>query len=100
MADNGVTCSMSRPGNIWDNAAMDSFVSSLKTERVGKTMYRSRAQAKADVFDYIECFYNPTRQHSTLGHLSPIDFEMEAGVASMSLSRCLPNRQQARTPLC
>lgn len=81
MADNGVTCSMSRSGNCWDNAAMESFFSSLKTERIGKKVYRTRAQAKADVFDYIECFYNPTRRHFTLGYLSPIDFEREAGVA-------------------
>jgi putative transposase len=81
MADNSVTCSMSRSGNCWDNAAMESFFSSLKTERIGKKVYRSRAQAKADVFDYIECFYNPTRRHSTLGYLSPIDCEREAGVA-------------------
>ena len=81
MADNGVTCSMSRSGNVWDNAAMESFFSSLKTERIGKKVYRKRAQAKADVFDYLECFYNPTRRHSTLGCLSPIDFEREAGVA-------------------
>jgi putative transposase len=81
MADNGVTCSMSRAGNVWDNAAMESFFSSLKTERVGKKIYRTRDQAKADVFDYIECFYNPNRRHSTLGYLSPIDFELEAGVA-------------------
>lgn len=53
----------------------------LKTERIGKKVYRTRAQAKADVFDYVECFYNPTRRHSTLGSLSPIDFEREAGVA-------------------
>ena len=81
MSDNGVTCSMSRSGNVWDNAAMESFFSSLKTERIGKKVYRTRAQAKADVFDYVECFYNPTRRHSTLGYLSPIDFEREAGVA-------------------
>lgn len=81
MADNGVTCSMSRSGNVWDNAAMESFFSSLKTERIGKKVYRTRAQAKADVFDYVECFYNPSRRHSTLGYLSPIDFEREAGVA-------------------
>ena len=81
MADNGVTCSMSRSGNVWDNAAMESFFSSLKTERIGKKVYRTRAQAKADVFDYIECFYNPTRRHSTLGYLSPIDFERQAGIA-------------------
>jgi len=81
MADNGVICSMSRSGNCWDNAAMESFFSSLKTERIGKKVYRSRAQASADVFDYIECLYNPTRRHATLGYLSPIDFEREAGVA-------------------
>lgn len=80
MADNGVTCSMSRSGNVWDNAAMESFFSSLKTERIGKKVYRTRAQAKADVFDYIECFCNPTRRHSKLAYLSPIAFEREAGV--------------------
>jgi putative transposase len=81
MMDNGVTCSMSRSGNCWDNAAMESFFSSLKTERIRRKVYRSRDQARADVFDYIERFYNPTRRHSTLGYLSPIDFETEAGVA-------------------
>lgn len=81
MQDNGVTCSMSRSGNCWDNAAMESFFSSLKIERVRKKVYRSRDQARADVFDYIERFYNPTRRHSTLGYVSPIDFERQAGVA-------------------
>jgi len=81
MADNGVTCSMSRSGNVWDNAAMESFFSSLKTERIARKTYRSRNQAKAEVFDYIERFYNPTRRHSTLGYLSPIDFERQANVA-------------------
>lgn len=81
MADNGVTCSMSRSGNVWDNAAMESFFSSLKTERIARKTYRTRNQAKAEVFDYIERFYNPTRRHSTLGYLSPIDFERKANVA-------------------
>lgn len=81
MADNGVTCSMSRSGNVWDNAAMESFFSSLKTERIARKTYRTRNQAKAEVFDYIERFYNPTRRHSTLGYLSPIDFERQANVA-------------------
>jgi len=48
---------------------------------VGKKVYRTRAQAKADVFDFIESFYNPNRRHLTLGYLSPINFELEAGVA-------------------
>jgi putative transposase len=81
MADNGVTCSMSRSGNVWDNAAMESFFSSLKSERIARKTYRTRNQAKAEVFDYIERFYNPTRRHSTLGYLSPIDFERQANVA-------------------
>ncbi len=81
LADHGVTCSMSRAGNVWDNAAMESFFSSLKTERTAAKTYRTRAQARADVFDYIERFYNPTRRHSTLGYLSPMEFEMKAGVA-------------------
>jgi putative transposase len=75
MADNGVACSMSRSGNVWDNAAMESFFSSLKTERTARNVYRSRNQARADVFDYIELFYNPQRRHSTIGYLSPMEFE-------------------------
>jgi putative transposase len=81
MEDNGVTCSMSRSGNVWDNAAMESFFSTLKTERTARKVYRTRNQAKADVFDYIECFYNPKRRHSTLGYLSPVEFERKAGLA-------------------
>src|SRR3546814_16954767 len=65
MADNGVTCSMSRSGNVWDNAAMERFFSSLKTERIGKKIYRTWAKAKADMFDYIECFFTQTRLHRT-----------------------------------
>jgi putative transposase len=71
---------MSRSGNCWDNAAKENFVSSLKTERVARKTYRTRDQARADVFDYIERFYNPTRRHSTLGYLSPMDFEKKTGV--------------------
>ena len=81
LQDNGVNCSMSRSGNVWDNAAMESFFSSLKTERTARKVYRTRVQAKADVFDYIERFYNPKRRHSTLGYLSPIEFERRAGLA-------------------
>jgi putative transposase len=81
MADNGVACSMSRSGNVWDNAAMESFFSSLKTERIGKKVYRSRDAARADVFDYIERFYNPVRRHSTLGYLSPLEFERKVRLA-------------------
>ena len=81
LADNGVICSMSRSGNVWDNAAMESFFCSLKTERTARKTYRTRDEAKADVFDYIERFYNPKRRHSTLGYLSPMEFEMQARLA-------------------
>ena len=81
MADHGITCSMSRSGNVWDNAAMESFFSSLKTERTARKGYRTRDNARADVFDYIERFYNPRRRHSTLGYLSPAEFEERAMLA-------------------
>ena len=81
LADQGLACSMSRSGNCWDNAAMESFFSSLKTERTARTLYHTRVQAKADVFDYIERFYNPRRRHSTLGYLSPMEFERQAELA-------------------
>lgn len=75
LKDQGITCSMSRAGEVWDNSAMESFFSSLKTERTSRKVYRSRTDARSDVFDYIERFYNPTRRHSTLGYVSPIQFE-------------------------
>lgn len=67
--------SMSRRGNCYDNAAAESFFSSLKKERVRRTIYPTRQAAKADLFDYIEVFYNRTRRHSHLGQVSPADFE-------------------------
>lgn len=81
MAGHGITCSMSRSGNVWDNAAMESFFSSLKTEHTARKVYRTRDDAKADVFDYIERFYNPRRRHSTLGYLSPVDYEEQTKLA-------------------
>ena len=75
LADQGVTCSMSRRGDCWDNAAMESFFSTLKRERVYRRQYATRDQARADVFDYIERFYNPRRRHSTLDLVSPDQFE-------------------------
>ena len=75
LAELGIVCSMSRSGDVWDNSAMESFFSSLKTERVNRRVYASRDEARADVFDYVERFYNRRRQHSTLGYLSPAAFE-------------------------
>jgi len=81
MADNGVVCSMSRSGNVSDNAATERFFSSQKTERTAAKTYRSRDEAKADVFYDIERFYNAERRHSTIDYLSPMEFERRAGLA-------------------
>ena len=79
LKEQGITCSMSRAGEVWDNSAMESFFSSMKTERIARKVYRSREEARADVFDYIERFYNPTRRHSTIGYVSPVQFEQAQG---------------------
>jgi transposase InsO family protein len=68
-------CSMSRKGDCWDNAVAESFFSTLKTERVHHRLYRDRAEARRDIFEYIAVFYNRVRLHSTLGYLSPAQFE-------------------------
>ena len=81
LADHGITCSMSRSGHVWDNSAMESFFSSLKIERVNRRVYATRDEAKADVFDYVERFYHPRRRHSTLGYLSPVEYENAMGSA-------------------
>ncbi len=81
LVENGIECSMSRAGDVWDNAAMESFFSSLKVERVDRKVYRTRDEARADVFDYIERFYNPRRRHSTLGYDSPMAFEAKMRIA-------------------
>lgn len=81
LAENGVTCSMSRPRNAWDNAAMESFFSSLKTKHIRNKRYRRRDAARADVFDYIEQFYNTVRRHSTISYISPVEFEKKVGLA-------------------
>lgn len=70
-----MTSSMSRKGNCWDNAVAESFFGSLKTERVYFTKYNTREEARRDVVDYIEMFYNSKRRHSYLGYLSPMAFE-------------------------
>ncbi|MDH5216158.1 MAG: IS3 family transposase [Gammaproteobacteria bacterium] len=73
--DHGIVCSMSGTGNCYDNAAMESFFHSLKTEWVYHEKYKTRDQAKASVFEYIEIFYNRTRRHSTIGQIAPMQFE-------------------------
>ena len=70
-----VVQSMSRPGNCWDNAVAESFFQLLKRERIRRQVYATRNDARADVFNYIEMFYNPIRRHSFAGDLSPVEFE-------------------------
>lgn len=73
--DNHIVVSMSRTGNCYDNAVMESFFSTLKCEWVHHQDYKTRAQASLDVFEYIAGFYNTMRRHSSLGYLSPNEFE-------------------------
>jgi len=75
LAENGIKCSMSRKGNCYDNACVESFFGSLKNELVHYVKYESRDQAALELFGWIEVFYNRVRKHSTLGYLSPVDYE-------------------------
>lgn len=77
----GIVCSMSRKGNCWDNAPVESFFSTLKRERIHRRQYDSREEARADIFQYIELWYNRRRRHSSLGYLSPEEFERRAAAA-------------------
>lgn len=71
----GITCSMSRRGDCWDNAPMESFFASLKKELVHHEDYQTRQEARASLFEYVEVFYNASRRHSSLGYVSPAEYE-------------------------
>jgi len=75
-------CSMSRKGDCWDNAPMESFFATLKTELVYRKQFKTRQEAKAKIFEYIEVFYNRQRRHSSLGYKSPVDFERQQTLSS------------------
>ena len=75
LADNQIQVSMSRTGNVYDNSVMESFFATLKTELVHRRQYQTRVEARTDIFAYIEGFYNRRRRHSSLGYLSPEQFE-------------------------
>jgi len=77
LQNSGVAASMSRKGNCYDNATMESFWSSLKTECLANQIPKTKAQANLMIFDYIETFYNSKRLHSSLGYQSPVDFEQK-----------------------
>ncbi len=78
LAARGIQCSMSRKGNCWDNAVVESFFSTLKQELVYTMDFITREQARLALFEYMEVFYNRQRRHSTLGYVSPVDFELAA----------------------
>ena len=75
LEQHGIRCSMSARGNCYDNAVVESFFGLLKRERVHRVRYRTRDEAKADLFEYIEVFYNRKRPHGYLGNISPVAFE-------------------------
>jgi len=75
LIENGIQCSMSRKGDCWDNAVAESFFATLKKELAAGADWKSREEARADLFEYIEVWYNRERQHSSLGYLSPADYE-------------------------
>lgn len=75
LAKHGITCSMSRRGDCWDNAPMESFFASLKKELIHDADFANRAQARAEIVEYIEIFYNNQRRHSSLGYVAPAEYE-------------------------
>ena len=75
LVDNKLLCSMSRKGECLDNAVAESFFGSLKNERVYHEDYRTRAQAKQSIFEYIEVFYNRKRRHAFLNYMTPVEYE-------------------------
>jgi len=79
--NNRLSPSMSRRGKCWDNAVAESFLSNLKSEKNKKRIYQTRAEAKSEIFDYIEGFYNRVRRHKHLDQLSPLEFERKRQTA-------------------
>jgi putative transposase len=77
LAQASFTVSMSRTGNCYDNAVTESFFGTLKGECVERACFQTRGQARQSIFEYVECFYNRVRRHSTLGYVSPVAYEQE-----------------------
>lgn len=76
LKDHGMCASMSRKGNCWDNAVMERFFGTLKRECTSRAHFATHEQARTALFEYIEVYYNRVRKHSTLGYLSPVQFEL------------------------
>ena len=83
----GMRCSMSRKGNCWDNAVMESFFSRLKVELIYAENYRTVEEARAGIFEYIEMFYNRVRRHSSIGYVSPHEYEQQFEQLTVSTIR-------------
>lgn len=81
LAKHGLVASMSRLANCWDNAVAESFFATLKAELVNDTPYKTRAEAKSAVFEWIEAYYNRQRRHSTLRYMTPVEYEMKQAAA-------------------
>ncbi len=96
LADHGITCSMSRRGNCWDNAVAESFFATVKVELAHAAAWATRTRARGEVFEYIEQFYNGQRRHSALGYLSPLTFERqwvrEGGTTATDASQSVSGR--------
>ena len=83
LRESGVLASMGSRGDAYDNAAAESFMATIKKELIYRRTFKSRNAARLAIFDYIECFYNPVRRHSTLGNISPADYELAAATATL-----------------
>ncbi len=87
LSDHGIVCSMSRRADCWDNAVIESFNATIKTELIHRTKWKTRELARAAIYKYIETWYNSQRLHSTLGYRSPIDFERDEANRSTELAK-------------
>jgi transposase InsO family protein len=84
LAARGIVCSMSRVGDCWDNAVAESFFATLKRELIRRRPWPTRAEARAAIHEYIGAFFNPHRRHSSLGYVSPMDFEKQHAAANVA----------------
>ena len=87
LSEQDILCSMSRKGNCWDNAPVESFFGTLKQELVNRRRFSTRDAARNEVFEYIEVWYNRQRRHSSLGYLSPAEFERQALAGATGTAR-------------
>jgi transposase InsO family protein len=94
----GITGSMSRRGHCWDNACVESFFGPLKQELIHHRQYRTREEAKQEIFEYLEVFYNRQRRHSTLGYQSPAEYEASAAVANPVSTKLEEGQIPSNTP--